>query len=560
MEEHCCDYGHDHGHVQEKTTKIPLTMENLDKGVKNLNILIDMIDSRQDEKKEAMIIYIKCFIADLVKKLKGEEAKNDTEKKEEEKKEPEIPLKERINKTLLQILQIKPAAIIKYGDNFLGGLWELSDDLNNYELPEELKNQQSDKRLSALEIMKYFLQLLFGASTKVESIIDEQFILLEKQKRKVMINEEKLKELSSTTDKVYDNNFLCNLMIIKILTHVKLETIFSKLYNLVMTLNNNALRLYRLLSLFSFSLWNSNSKEKYIKKLLYLIGGVLKEYGRIILKIEGIDVNKLIYFTEFNNGEHLFPDVDISKKEMSLLKDYLLPTVVNFIAIFFLPYDTEKSYEMQDGNYWDEYHGLILRLKDPKLTASENEQIPRRIPLSLDLKCYIILFISDFLFFFYTHLCRVKDNKIETDFANLECLNYFCKYAIISSNYNILVFFQRNIFHPRFNEMKPHKMEYELKDNFNSYGLFLILYMLLIEKKVPFIINKNAYIATITESLKVVLKKGKDYGIPIKKDELLFYYVQELHKNKFLDLGDDDFKSLLYQTSIKKELLDKIFI
>ena len=52
MADHCgCCHEHCH-ELPKKTTTFPLTMENLEKGVKNMNIIIDMIDTRQDEKEE----------------------------------------------------------------------------------------------------------------------------------------------------------------------------------------------------------------------------------------------------------------------------------------------------------------------------------------------------------------------------------------------------------------------------------------------------------------------------------------------------------------------------
>ena len=168
---------------------------------------------------------------------------------------------------------------------------------------------------------------------------------------------------------------------------------------------------------------------------------------------------------------------------MLLLKKFLLVTIVNFVAVFISGYDASKPYDIQDGNYWDEYNGLILRLKDPKLTEIEKKEIPRMIPLSLDMKSVINLFVSDILFFFCTHFTYVKDNKLTTDFEHFDCLKEFAKYMIINSNYNILVFFQKNILHQRFNQVATEKMEYEMKDNFNTYGIFFVFFLLLQEKK-----------------------------------------------------------------------------
>lgn len=173
------------------------------------------------------------------------------------------------------------------------------------------------------------------------------------------------------------------------------------------------------------------------------------------------------------------------------------------------------------------------------------KEIPRMIPLSLDTKSIVILFISDLLFFFVTHFAYVKDNKLVSDFEGFDCLRQFAEYMIINSNYNILTFFQKNIIHQRFNQCMTEKMEYEMKDNFNTYGLFFVFFSLLQKKKVPLIINKSAYVETMTEYMKVILKNAKNFGLPNKKDELMKYYVEEMKKNKMLDLEDNELKSVL---------------
>ena len=44
-------------------------MENVEKGVKNINTIIDMIDTRQDDNREQMIIFLKIFCDDLLSRL-----------------------------------------------------------------------------------------------------------------------------------------------------------------------------------------------------------------------------------------------------------------------------------------------------------------------------------------------------------------------------------------------------------------------------------------------------------------------------------------------------------
>ena len=550
MADHC---GCNHEHCKElkkPATTYPLTMENLEKGVKNINIIIDMIDTRQDEKREQMIIFLKIFFDDLVTRYKNKdkplEQQNETQK-ESEKKEKEIPVMERINRSLLQVLQLKPSVMIKYGNELLDKIWEVSDDLNNYIPPEELLSQPPDKRLTPLELMKYFLQLLFGGANKVDELLEQKIIIINEDKKQIIINEDKIKEIVSNQDKyLNENNLLCNLMLIKIFTYTKIQVFYTAITDLLMKLDNRVIKFYKILSLYAFSLWNlHNKKEELVKSILYIIGGVLKDFSRSLLATEKIDINNLTFFKEIKKEEHFFGAITLPEKSVLLLKKYLLATIVNFVTVFICGYDANKPYDIQDGNYWDDYFGLILRLKDPKLTKVEKDEIPRMIPLSLDLKSIILLFVSDFLCFFKFHFCNIKDNKLVTDFEGFECFKIFAEYMIINSNYNILTFFQKNIEHQRFQQCITEKMEYEMEDNFNTYGLFSILFSLLQKKKVPLIITKKAYTDIMTEYLKVILKETKNYVVPYNKDEINKYYYNEMKKINFINVDDETLKNSL---------------
>jgi hypothetical protein len=547
MEGHCgCAHEHCHEiNKPQKTPTFPLTMENLEKGVKNINIIIDMIDTRQDEKREQMIIFLKAFFDDLVTRYKNKD--KPAEPPKEEAKEPELPVMERINKSLLQVLQLKPAVMLKYGSELLDKVWELNDEVNNYMPPDALLSQPFDKRLTPRELMEYFLQLLFGGGKTVSELLSEKFVVIDEDKKKVGIDEEKIKEIVANPDKyINDNNLLSNLMLLKIFSYTKPDIFYTSLSGFLMSLDNRVIKFYKTLSFFAFCLWTlSNKKDDLVRSSLYILGGVLKDFSRSLLKTEKVDINTLTYFKEKQKEEHFFKAVDLPEKSVILLKKFLLVTVVNFIAVFISGYDASKPYDIQDGNYWDEYNGLILRLKDPKLTEMEKKEIPRMIPLSLDMKSVIILFVSDILFFFCTHFTYVKDNKLVTDFEHFDCLKEFAKYMIINSNYNILVFFQKNILHQRFSQVATEKMEYEMKDNFNTYGIFFVFFLLLQEKKVPLIINKKAYVYTMTEYLKVILKEGKEFGLPQKREEIMKYYINEMKKCKMLDLEDDELKEVL---------------
>ena len=538
---HHCDCNHEHCRKLEKTPKAttyPLTMENVEKGVKNINTIIDMIDTRQDENREQMIIFLKLFCDDLLSRLTDK----DYLKNNKDIKEPEMPVMERINKTLIQLLQLKPTVIVKYGSELLDKIWKLEDEMNDYIPPLEILEQPKDKKLTPIELMNYFFKLLFGNKDDVDKLLNEKYIIIDGEKRQVYINEEICKEIGKDKDKyINENNLLNNLMIIKIMTYTKPDVFYTSISSFLTLVDNSVIKFYKILSLFSFTLWTlSNKKDSLVKSLIYIIGGVLKDYCRSLFKTENIDINKLIYFKEREKEEHFFEPIILQEKSVLLLKKFLLLNMTNFLAVFLSGYDADKSFDIQDGNYWDDYYGLILRLKDPKLTEAEQNEIPRMIPLSLDMKSVVILFITDFIFFFCTHFCEVGDNGIKTDFSNFDNFKFLGEYMIINSNYNILTFFQKNVEHVRFNALQNEIMEYNMKDNFNTYGLFYIYFSLLNEKKVPLIINKKAYVDTMNEYTKIVLKEAKDFGIPEKSNALMKYFIDELKKNKFISLNENE--------------------
>ena len=61
-------------------------------------------------------------------------------------------------------------------------------------------------------------------------------------------------------------------------------------------------------------------------------------------------------------------------------------------------------------------------------------------------------------------------------------------------------------------------------------------------KKVHLIINKKSYVDVMNEYIKIVIKEAKDFGIPEKRNDLMKYYIDELLKNKMIDLSKNEIK------------------
>ena len=72
-----------------------------------------------------------------------------------------------------------------------------------------------------------------------------------------------------------------------------------------------------------------------------------------------------------------------------------------------------------------------------------------------------------------------------------------------------------------------------------DYSLYYFLFQ---EKNVHLIINNNFYVDVINKYIKIILKETKDFGSIEKRNDLMKYYIDELQKNKMIDLIKNELK------------------
>ena len=72
-----------------------------------------------------------------------------------------------------------------------------------------------------------------------------------------------------------------------------------------------------------------------------------------------------------------------------------------------------------------------------------------------------------------------------------------------------------------------------------DYSLY---YFLFSRKKVHLIINKKSYFDIINKYIKIILKETKDFESIKKRNDLMKYYIEELQKNKMIDLTKNEIK------------------
>ena len=72
-----------------------------------------------------------------------------------------------------------------------------------------------------------------------------------------------------------------------------------------------------------------------------------------------------------------------------------------------------------------------------------------------------------------------------------------------------------------------------------DYSLYNFLFS---RKKVHSIINKKSHIDIINKYIKIILKGTKDFESIKKRNDLMKYYIDELQKNKMIDLTKNELK------------------
>jgi len=72
-----------------------------------------------------------------------------------------------------------------------------------------------------------------------------------------------------------------------------------------------------------------------------------------------------------------------------------------------------------------------------------------------------------------------------------------------------------------------------------NYSLY---YFLFSRKKTHLIINKKSYFDVINKYIEIILKEAKDFWSIEKRNDLMKYYIDELQKNKMIDLTKNEIK------------------
>ena len=498
------------------------TYEKLGNAVHKMNNIIDKFETTYDDLKEKGAVYLKNYL-DWVKTQDSD----------------------LIYKSLFLFLDLKTSFYEKYGNEIIEKLWPIYDESKFSLKINEIKN----------EFPSFFICLFFLDNPIYKDINEKGIIEVNKEEKKFQKNEEKLKNDKNI---LKDSNSIIDILIFKVYTISKIQIFYTTMTGLLLSLNNSVVKFYKVLSMFALCLWQMPEKYKFIGSILYVMGGVLRDFGRSYLKTKGIYNENLSYHHchegKKHHDTHFFEAKTLLESECDLLKYNLLPAINNFL------FNIIEVDNTHNDSPWDDFIVNFDKLNEKGLTEDEKEEIIQKVPFNVQVYHIIMLFLSDFVFFFISNFCENNKLNLKSDFEGFDDFIKFSEEYFIKSSRNIFEIWNYGFNHQRFLDVICEKTEYDMGTNFNMYGISFIFILLLKNKKLPLILNINEFKKLYKDMILLILKNENNKDEKnIKNYEKICLDVVELLKEKYIFEKSDEMKDEFINAKIEKEVLDKYF-
>lgn len=282
------------------------------------------------------------------------------------------------------------------------------------------------------------------------------------------------------------NNFLIDILILLIFSRSKLNEFYTSLSTFLVTTQGNSYLLFKIISLFSICLLNLNKKENFLNSLLFIIGSSFRDHAKSYLKSKNM-LNETITYHKcsknHNESEHSFSEVKILS---TIQCEYIERNLLNVLSLFVICIIKDFQYTEK----WENYKEVFYKYLDC------NQEIDVEENINGELTClyYLILFFSDFIFFFISNFMEY-DNKDKRFLTKFSFYNEFTSLILSIFNMttnNIIELFNFSKIKRRFLDLDCEKTNYSISDHPNHYGLCLIFYLYFIENRNPLVlINSN---------------------------------------------------------------------
>jgi len=271
-----------------KTNEISFTLEKLKKVIIKLNTFLNesQDNNSNSNKSEKQTEKLKKFL-NYINKY-SESLKND---KEENVLEYLIVLAENLSEKVYE----------NQGDEIMEELWKLyrinTDQLkfNPNKILKDLNCCKNNLKFQVNNNPEYFLNMVLMNENLTDKLLKEKIIVFNDEKREVKFDLEisdlisLLKEQNENSSLSIKINNILDLIFLKILCRGNMKTFYTILSSMLMLTEGKTILIFKIISYFSLCLYTFENKESFIGSILFIIGGMLRDYAKSYLKTKGLE-------------------------------------------------------------------------------------------------------------------------------------------------------------------------------------------------------------------------------------------------------------------------------
>jgi hypothetical protein len=193
------------------------------------------------------------------------------------------------------------------GDEIMEELWKLyqvNTDQLKFNPNNILNNLNSSKNNLKSQINnnpEYFLSLILMNQSLFDKVLKEQILTFNHDKKEVKFNIELsklinlLKEQNEDCSITIKINNILDFIFLKILCIGDMKTFYTILSSMLMLTEGKTILVFKIIAYFAICLYTFHNKESFIGSILFIIGGMLRDYAKSYMKTKGVE---RIIFTE----------------------------------------------------------------------------------------------------------------------------------------------------------------------------------------------------------------------------------------------------------------------
>jgi hypothetical protein len=317
---------------------------------------------------------------------------------------------EAIKLFLIEIFSLDFSFYKKYGDDLLEKLWNLYDTksivLEGCVSIDNIYNSNNSRFVNKANLFSHLLaQFLQFNSGLLVSLTESNIINAEKlASNKIEITTDKDCIIKFITDNQLSRNGIIDILILLIYSKIEFQEFYTTLSTFIVTVNTSTVLLFKIISLFSLCMINLENKFNFIDSLLFVTGSILRDHARSYLKAKNKYNECLTYHVckkKHNKKDHQFSDpVVLSSIECDYIEQNFLSVLLGFLLSIVTGESSDSKLK------WDSYLDVFY-----KYLELEEMDVEEHVDSNVVISHYVMLFLSDFLFFFISNFCEYDLNR-----------------------------------------------------------------------------------------------------------------------------------------------------